>query len=90
MRTACFSDSEGVLCRGTPLDRDPWTEIPLGQTPPSTETTLEGTWDQEQSPPEGTLDQAARHHTETPCGQTNTSENITLPQTSFAGGYKYL
>ena len=28
------------------------------------------------------------HHT-TPCGQTNTCENITLPQTSFAGG-KYL
>ena len=23
-----------------------------------------------------------------PCGQTNTSENITLPQTSFAGGKK--
>ena len=25
-----------------------------------------------------------------PCGQTNASENITLPQTSFAGGNKYV
>ena len=38
---------------------------------------------------EGTCDQAARQEVTSyrdPSGQTNTSENITLPQNSFAGG----
>ena len=75
MHTARFSDSGGSPYRDTP-----------GQRPP------EGTWDQGQRPPlEGTWDQTARQEVTSyrdppPCGQTDTCENITLPQTLFAGG----
>ena len=59
----------------TPEDRNP-----PGQRPPWTEI-----------PPEGTWDQSARQevilYRDLPCGQTNTSEKITLPQISFVGGY---
>ena len=65
-----------------PLDRDPLTETPQKE---------HGTRDRE--PPQGTWDQAARHevtsHRDPPYNtnrMTDASENITLPQTSFAGG----
>ena len=64
--------------RQKPLDRDPrtetlWTETTLDRDPldRDPEIRLEATWDQRQRGP---------------YGQTNASENITLPQTSFAGG----
>ena len=61
-----------------PLDRGPQTETPPGQRPPG-----EGTWDQ-----------AARQEVTSyspPCSEwlAHASENITLPQTSFAGGNKH-
>ena len=46
------------------------------------------TWDQGQRPPERTWDQAAKQEMTSyidPHGGTDTCENITLPQTSFAG-----
>ena len=79
MRTARFSGfrGEGIF---VPFTETPWTE-----------TSPEGTWDQvqrpdRQKPAEGTCDQAQRPP---PCVQTDTCENITLHQTSFAdGNYK--
>ena len=77
----------------TLLDRDStpgqrlyfWTETPLDRDPP------EGTWDQGQRP-----DQAARQtgsdikDSPPPVNRmTHASENITLPQTSFAGGKNF-
>ena len=67
-----------------PLNRDPWTESPL-----------EGTLAQGQRPLEGARDQAARQQMTSyrdPLLErlTDASENITLPQTSFAGGNNYI
>ena len=101
MRTA-RSSPYGRSHGQRPLDRDPlWIETPWTETPPvgrppqqadpsrrrhacamnkgpGAETALEGT-----------CDQAARQEVTSyrdPGGQTKTSENITLPQNSFAGG----
>ena len=90
MRTTHSSTTEGASTGGeteTSLDRDPQTKTPLDRDP-----FLEGTWDQAQTPPEGTWDQAARQEVTScrdppPDRMTDTRpENITLPQTSFAGG----
>ena len=80
MRIVRFSDSGG----------SPYilTDSPPRQRPP------EGTWDQGRRPPlEGIWDQAARQEvtsyrdTPTPSTEWQTLvKNITLPQTSFAGG----
>ena len=64
---------------------------PLGQRPPWTETSpLRRNMGPESETPlkvHGTRQPNRKwHHTETPCGETNTSENITLPQTSFTDG----
>ena len=55
----------------TPLDRDLRQDIPWIETPPSTEN------------PPGQRPPAQRPRS--PCWQTDTCENIILPQTSFAG-----
>ena len=75
----------------TLLDIDPWTETTWTETPG--QRPPEGTWDQRQRPPGGTWEQAARQevtsYRDPPVNRmTHTSENITLPQTSFAGGNK--
>ena len=75
----------------TSLDRDPPCRRNMG--PDWTETQKEhGTRDRD--PLGGTWDQSARQEVTSyrdppPCGQTDTCKNITLPQTSFAGGNKY-
>ena len=64
-----------------PPDRDPLDGDPPGQRPHWTETPV-------QRPPwtDPLVKWPVMHAgTETPRGQTNTCENITLPQTSFAG-----
>ena len=76
----------GLPDRAPPGQRPPWPENPRTETPLARETPLD------REPPEGIWDQAARQevtshrHTETPRGQTNNCENITLLQTSFVGG----
>ena len=62
-----------------PIQRPRWTETPLDrdlpvQRPPWTET------------PQKEHGIRERDH---PCGQTNASENITFPQTSFESGKNY-
>ena len=86
MHTARSLLYRGGLCpEGVSLDRDPWTETPLTETPgrnmgPETETPRRNM---------GPGNQTGRDIIQRPLlllGQTNDSENITLPQTSFAGG----
>ena len=83
MRTARSRNKETP-----PTDRD----YP-GQRPPKTETTLDkypsGT--RERDPPRKHMGPVSRTGSDiiqrpTRCGQTDTSKNITLPQTSFTGG----
>ena len=81
-----------------PLDRDPPIQRPPNKDPPRTEIPgrdpLKGTWDQRQRPPwEGIWYQAARQEVTLYRGplptmdrMTDMCKNITLPQTSFAGG----
>ena len=89
MRTTRFSESGEAISLQTPLDKDP----SLGRDPlPPLDR------DQGQRPPEGTWDQAARQEVTAfrnllapppplPKGRMKyMCKNITLPQTSFAGG----
>ena len=71
----------------SPGQRPPQTETPWTDIPP------EGTWDQIQRLPEGTVSQTGsdiiQNHPPpaTPVNRmTNASKNMTLPQTPFAGG----
>ena len=86
MRPTHFSDSRGFRWRRGPLKVDPWRQNPPGGRLPCRQTPLEV------DPQEGTWDWAARQevtsYRDSPHGQTNTCENFTLPQTSFAGGNK--
>ena len=72
----CYRDP---LFTGIPRTQTPQTDPP-GQSPPR-RTMGPGTWDQ-------AAKQEITSHRDPYCGQTNTCENITLPQTSFAGGNK--
>ena len=76
------------LCLGDPLDRDPWTKTPLDRNP----------WTETPPLPDRTWDQAQRHPTRRNMEVTSykdspvdrhTCKNITIPQTSFAGGNNF-
>ena len=77
----------GALCPWGCLSRggSPWQRPP----PPP-----EATWDLRQRPPRRNMgpvsqtgsDIVTSYRDPSPCGQTDTCKNITLPQTSFAGG----
>ena len=77
MRTTRICDW-GRLPTESPWTETAWTETPNRNMGPGTETSLEGTWTRQTD--------RKWHHTEAPPGQTDTCENITLPQTSFADG----
>ena len=100
MHTACIPGWGGLLTERPPLrqrplwtETTPWTETP-GQWPPS------GQRPPNRYPPWTETGQrlSPRRHMRPgsqtgsdiiqrpPCGMTDTCENITLPQTSFAGG----
>ena len=80
----------GLPDRDPPLDRDPppWTESPLDRLPWI--ETLPVMWPVmnagTETPPVVWPVMHAGTQTPLPGGQTNTCENISLPQTSFAGG----
>ena len=70
----------GGVLPNPPRCRPPWMQTPLWmQTPTQMQTPL-----LDAVPPPGCRPPGCG----SPCGQTNTCENITLPQTSFSGGKK--
>ena len=74
---------------GVSLDRDPLDRDPL----PWTETPQKEHWTRDRDPPRRNIGPVSQTGSDIiqrpPCGQTNTCKNITLSQTSFAGGNKY-
>ena len=95
MHTACSLPHGASLSGGPPCTDTPGRDPP-GQRP-QTETPLAETWDQRQRPAwEGIWDQAVRQEVTlyrdplpSMDRMTDMCKNITLPQTSFAGG-KYV
>ena len=100
MHTAHFLTpwGEWVSLQRTPQDIPPGQRLPLTETPSQqrplwTETPNEGTCDQGQRPPRrnmGSGSQTGSDIIQTPPPpmdrMTDTCKNITLPQSSFAGG----
>ena len=86
MHTACVSSSE-VSAQPPSVDRAPFpcrqAPPPVGRPPHCRQTT----------PPRRNMGAGSQTGSDIihilPCGQTNTCENITLSQTSFAGGKYY-
>ena len=95
MHTARSSSRPRGSPPGTPLDQTPWDQAPPPGTrhpPPGTRHPPGTTHPRDQTPP---WDQApprpgtpgTRYHTPPPVNRiTDKCKNITLPQTSFAGG----
>ena len=81
MRTTRFSDGGGVLPTDPPEGKWDKGQRPLGRNMGPGTDSLEGTWDQASR-------QEVTSYRDPLCGQTGTCENITLSQTSFAGGKK--